>query len=995
MKYFKIKFLTFFAIICSIGLAPIDDAYAATTFVSSISISAQESDSSELAFNTDGTKMFVLGNNGNDVNEYTLSTGFDLSSTVTFVTSYSINAQESYSSDVEFNTDGTKMFVLGDSGNDVNEYTLSTGFDLSSTVTFIDSLALADLNEYGPIPEALEFNTDGTKMFVNDSRDDSVYEYTCTTGFDVSTCSYTDKFSVAAKEYTPTGLSFNSDGTKMFVSGAGLDKVHEYSITVGFDFDATTTSPSQVGTVTVTPGTDTTALSWSAPSDGGASITDYIIQISPDGTNWTTFSDGTSTATTATVTGLPKGTAYHFKVAAVNSIGTGTYSSSASGTSFDYDASHTFTEAKSFDTGTRFQSGTTFKANQDFSGGAMTFGANQVFDEGTKFAASQGFTTAQTFGNSQEFGSGGTFAAANTWGEKADFSAGTQTFNAAQTFGAAAKFAANQDFTNVDHDFSGAAMHFNSGSVFSAGEVMGIGADFSEGTQTFGSGMTFGQATEFANSQDWGANAQTFAKYMHFGESNDFTGKIQTFKEGTSFGTGTTFKDAQTIPVNTIPAFGVMLEQITCGTDTSANTCIPNDASKYLSPGEFLTAGQDPAATSNSISANDKSFAVEGAGLEMSFATVSGDGTITSDLYDPANIPASTAVGSTGKVSVSTSNAGTVETIGSVTNISTGTATISGDITITLSYSEANIPAGTAESELTMIHYTDGAWVTESNCTVDETNNKISCTVTSLSPFGVGGSGSSSSSSSSGVGGGNNCDSKGFGTGKSLMVYNVNYSIDTNLVTLQAYSTCGTISASITTESGKQPMGLSMEQPLIDDNIVLYSAILPEGITDFSIAVNNKKNTFDERYYPHGNDLNRTYTGDTMYTSQQQGTSETSGYTSDQQGVIATPTTVDIVPIPDEKIADEIVNVPKSAESTPQFIPEPVDDATVSSLEESISPSEYTSYIPEPVESDVIIPSEPQYIPEPTPTCGVGTVMIDGYCVVLQNEPLNPWWKFW
>jgi len=410
--------------------------------------------------------------------------------------------------------------------------------------------------------------------------------------------------------------------------------------------------------------------------------------------------------------------------------------------------------------------------------------------------------------------------------------------------------------------------------------------------------MTFGEATEFANSQDWGANPQTFDKYMHFGDSNDFTGRIQTFKEGTSFGTGTTFKDSQTIPVNTIPAFGVVLEQITCGTDTSANTCIPNDATKYLAPGDFLTPGQDPATTSNSISSNDKSFAVEGAGLEMSFGTVTGDGTITSDMYDPANIPASTAVGNTGKVSVDTS-AGTVETIGSVTNISTGTATISGDITITLKYSESNIPAGTAESELTMLHYTGGTWITESNCTVDTANDKISCTVSSLSPFGVGGkasgSGSSSGSSSgSGSSGGkSNCDSKGFGIGKSLRVYQVDYDADSDLVSLQAYSTCGTITAKVVTDFGSQIMSLSSDQPLLDDNIVIYSAIIDGSIEDFTITVENSKNSFDEKVYTFGNDYLKQYTGTTGYTSQQQGTPI--AFSQNTQETISD--TVDSVPV--------------------------------------------------------------------------------------------------
>ena len=79
MKYSKIKFLTFFAIICSIGLAPINDAFAATTFVDAFSVAAQDTTPYGLAFTTDGTKMFVVGYAGQDVNEYACTIGFDVS----------------------------------------------------------------------------------------------------------------------------------------------------------------------------------------------------------------------------------------------------------------------------------------------------------------------------------------------------------------------------------------------------------------------------------------------------------------------------------------------------------------------------------------------------------------------------------------------------------------------------------------------------------------------------------------------------------------------------------------------------------------------------------------------------------------------------------------------------------------------------------------------------------------------------------------------------
>lgn len=75
------------------------------------------------------------------------------------------------------------------------------------------------------------------------------------------------------------------------------------------------------------------ALTWSAPSDGGSPITDYIIEykLSSSGT-WLTFSDGTSTSTSATVTGLTNNSAYDFRVKAVNSIGTSVASSTDSAT---------------------------------------------------------------------------------------------------------------------------------------------------------------------------------------------------------------------------------------------------------------------------------------------------------------------------------------------------------------------------------------------------------------------------------------------------------------------------------------------------------------------------------------------------------------------------------------------------------------------------------------------------------------------------------------
>ncbi|NBX75308.1 MAG: fibronectin type III domain-containing protein, partial [Proteobacteria bacterium] len=80
--------------------------------------------------------------------------------------------------------------------------------------------------------------------------------------------------------------------------------------------------------VSGTPGDSQVSLSWNAPaSDGGSELTDYVIQYSSNsGTSWSTFNDGASTSTSVVVTGLTNGIAYIFKVAAVNTAGTGAYS---------------------------------------------------------------------------------------------------------------------------------------------------------------------------------------------------------------------------------------------------------------------------------------------------------------------------------------------------------------------------------------------------------------------------------------------------------------------------------------------------------------------------------------------------------------------------------------------------------------------------------------------------------------------------------------------
>jgi len=203
---------------------PFDISGAA--FIDSFSIASQESFATGIGFNADGTKMFIVGFGGDAVYEYNLSTGFDVS-TASYSQNFSVASQDTSPRGIAFNNNGTKMFVVGDVGKDVNEYTLSTGFDVS-TASYSQNFSV-NAQETGPTD--VEFNSDGTKMFIVGRDGDEVNEYTLGTGFDVSTASYSQTFDISSQETVALGIAFNTSGTKMFIVGQTGDDVNEYSTT--------------------------------------------------------------------------------------------------------------------------------------------------------------------------------------------------------------------------------------------------------------------------------------------------------------------------------------------------------------------------------------------------------------------------------------------------------------------------------------------------------------------------------------------------------------------------------------------------------------------------------------------------------------------------------------------------------------------------------------------------------------------------------------------
>ena len=252
MNLIRITFIIFISVFMNLNVL------AAPTHVTEFDISGQEPVATGITFNSNGTKMFIVGidnTNGEEINEYSLSVAYDLSSTVTHLGEFRINGSTSVPQDVAFNANGTEVFVVSANG-EIFSWTLATAYDVSNPT------ANHDINLGGNL-RGLKFNTDGSKMFVYNATNDSVVEYTLSTAYDPSTRSSTTvSYESTVITRDQQGMAFSSDGTKMYLVegrvGGAANFIAEYNLSIGYDLSSTIT---HVGTYEVNVDADTESIS--------------------------------------------------------------------------------------------------------------------------------------------------------------------------------------------------------------------------------------------------------------------------------------------------------------------------------------------------------------------------------------------------------------------------------------------------------------------------------------------------------------------------------------------------------------------------------------------------------------------------------------------------------------------------------------------------------------------------------------------------------------
>ena len=243
------KLLKFISLLLIFFLTSFKAFGAVSSFVDDIDVPKNsdkgQNSPSGITFNPDGTRMFIAGFSANRVIQYTLSTPFDISEATFLTNSFcNIGGEALDGTNIEFNSDGTKFFLTDMGDDDVEIYSLTTAYDISTCVSQGNKSFTLDSS---PNLRAITFSNDGKNIYLLDRASNGhVFQYSLSSPYDLSNETLVKNFSpsgggLIANGGDVRGIKFSSDGSKMYITTGEGDTINEYSLTTPFNLAGTVT----------------------------------------------------------------------------------------------------------------------------------------------------------------------------------------------------------------------------------------------------------------------------------------------------------------------------------------------------------------------------------------------------------------------------------------------------------------------------------------------------------------------------------------------------------------------------------------------------------------------------------------------------------------------------------------------------------------------------------------------------------------------------------
>jgi DNA-binding beta-propeller fold protein YncE len=260
----------------------------------SLDVSSVEGNPNAIALNSDGTKLYVGGDDSDSIHLYNLGTAYDLSTATYSNSSYSAS-QNIYG--IFIKPDDTKVYYAETTTDKIHQLAaskatatldLSTGsvFEVTadanvqiglsnpapsgtvSAATLVvhanaDGFDIANLSGSGdqvnlstldcmytsvatPALKGLFFKDDGTKFYATDDTNDNIYQYTMNRPPNLSSAVLTGQTYVGSQSPYASALFFKPDGTSFYITDVTNDTVLQYNLSTAWDLNSATYASKQL-----------------------------------------------------------------------------------------------------------------------------------------------------------------------------------------------------------------------------------------------------------------------------------------------------------------------------------------------------------------------------------------------------------------------------------------------------------------------------------------------------------------------------------------------------------------------------------------------------------------------------------------------------------------------------------------------------------------------------------------------------------------------------
>lgn len=134
--------------------------------------------------------------------------------------------------DIFMKEDGTRLYLFNNAADIIEQYNLSPAYDFSSITPDSPDETLSTSTEDSS-PLNFTISSDGTKLYMFGQTNNTIYRYTMSTAWDLSTATVDvgQTLSVASEDSEVRGIAVSDDGRRLFINGTtATESIYQYDM---------------------------------------------------------------------------------------------------------------------------------------------------------------------------------------------------------------------------------------------------------------------------------------------------------------------------------------------------------------------------------------------------------------------------------------------------------------------------------------------------------------------------------------------------------------------------------------------------------------------------------------------------------------------------------------------------------------------------------------------------------------------------------------------